>query len=332
MTYTPEQEKAVIRVMKLKITDYYGHLMIERSCTSIEIKKAYKKQALVVHPDKNHAPQSDEAFKRVSKAFKVLSDDTKRKIYDQTGADPDARGGMPGGGGGFARPPPGFGTSPFNTGSARFGNAFPADDIFTQFFGPAGAASAGGPGFQFQFADGGDIFSQLFGDALFGNAGGRRQQRQRQQAQAEARDQASEKFTSYFSLIIIIAVLVLPSLLGSLFGSGDSASKVPQFKFNPAKPYLQERFTPKYDIPFYVNPKDMDSMEPNKLKKLDNIAEQSYVNSMNNLCRNEYMAQQVEMQDSIGFFFTDSDRYDAAKNMPLPHCDILKKLGIRVRQ
>lgn len=42
------------------------------SCNESDIKKAYKKQALLIHPDKNSAPGSTEAFKAVGKAFEIL--------------------------------------------------------------------------------------------------------------------------------------------------------------------------------------------------------------------------------------------------------------------
>ncbi|KAF2289165.1 hypothetical protein GH714_029199 [Hevea brasiliensis] len=65
--------------------DYYAILGVEKTCSVEEIRKAYKKLSLKVHPDKNKAPGSEEAFKKVSKAFKCLSDDTSRRQYDQTG-------------------------------------------------------------------------------------------------------------------------------------------------------------------------------------------------------------------------------------------------------
>lgn len=39
-----------------------------------------------MHPDKNHAPKSEEAFKKVSGAYCVLRDEEKRKVYDEQGA------------------------------------------------------------------------------------------------------------------------------------------------------------------------------------------------------------------------------------------------------
>ncbi|XP_061370553.1 chaperone protein dnaJ 49 [Gastrolobium bilobum] len=82
-SYT-EENVQLIREIKGK-SDYYAILGLEKSCSVEEIRKAYRKLSLKVHPDKNKAPGSEEAFKKVSKAFKCLSDDGSRRQYDQTG-------------------------------------------------------------------------------------------------------------------------------------------------------------------------------------------------------------------------------------------------------
>lgn len=63
--YTPEQEEAVKRIKKCK--DYYEILAISKDATDSEIKKAYKKLALLLHPDKNKCPGASEAFKAIGK-------------------------------------------------------------------------------------------------------------------------------------------------------------------------------------------------------------------------------------------------------------------------
>lgn len=83
--YTPEQVEAVQRILACK--NYYEILGVGRDVTDSELKRQYKQLALVLHPDKNRAPQSDEAFKAVSKAYATLSDPTQRNHYDRFGED-----------------------------------------------------------------------------------------------------------------------------------------------------------------------------------------------------------------------------------------------------
>lgn len=61
--YTPEQKAAVLRIRKCDGTQFYEILSIEKTATDSEIKKAYRKQSLLTHPDKNGYEGADEAFK-----------------------------------------------------------------------------------------------------------------------------------------------------------------------------------------------------------------------------------------------------------------------------
>ncbi|KAL6619377.1 hypothetical protein ACP70R_034516 [Stipagrostis hirtigluma subsp. patula] len=85
--YTEENARVVQDVRKKK--DYYAILGVERRCSVEEIRKAYRRLSLKVHPDKNKAPGAEDAFKLVSKAFKCLSNDQSRKTYDLTGTIED---------------------------------------------------------------------------------------------------------------------------------------------------------------------------------------------------------------------------------------------------
>ncbi|CAM8956128.1 unnamed protein product [Rhodiola kirilowii] len=70
--------------------DYYSVLGVSRSATAEELRKAYKKQAMKWHPDRNSSANKSEAenkFKEILEAYDVLNDPNKRRIYDVYGED-----------------------------------------------------------------------------------------------------------------------------------------------------------------------------------------------------------------------------------------------------
>lgn len=152
-TFTPDQEAAVIRIRKCSPTAFYDILALESvktTCSDADIKKAYRKQSLLTHPDKNGHQHADEAFKMVSRAFGVLGDKEKREKYDRFGGDPDSRfGGQqpqnPFSGFGGGRPAGGF--------AQRRGGVYDDDispeEMFARFFGGGfgggGFGGGGGP-------------------------------------------------------------------------------------------------------------------------------------------------------------------------------------------
>ncbi|XP_016986002.1 dnaJ homolog subfamily B member 6 isoform X2 [Drosophila rhopaloa] len=71
------------------MVDYYKVLDLPRSATDSEVKKAYRKLALKWHPDKNpdNLDEANKRFHELSEAYEVLSDEKKRRIYDEYGKD-----------------------------------------------------------------------------------------------------------------------------------------------------------------------------------------------------------------------------------------------------
>ena len=110
--------------------DYYEVLGVARSADAGEIKRAYRKLAMELHPDRNPGNAASEAqFKEASEAYQVLSDPQKRAVYDRFG---------------HAGPGGGFGQG-FND----VGDIFSAfSDVFGDIFRGAGGPGAGrrGPG------------------------------------------------------------------------------------------------------------------------------------------------------------------------------------------
>lgn len=107
--------------------DYYDVLGVGKSADGTEIKKAYRKLAMKYHPDKNPGDkEAEEKFKEINEAYEVLSDETKRRNYDQFGHE-GVNGQGFGGAGGF--------------GGQGFGGF---DDIFGDIFGDMFGGGFGG--------------------------------------------------------------------------------------------------------------------------------------------------------------------------------------------
>lgn len=112
--------------------DYYRILGIEKGASDEEIKKAYRKQALKFHPDKNKSAGAEDKFKEIAEAYDVLSDAKKKDIYDRCGED-----GLKGHvGGGCNGPSYTFHGDPH----AMFAEFFGGRGPFDQFFASAGGA------------------------------------------------------------------------------------------------------------------------------------------------------------------------------------------------
>lgn len=187
-TYTEAQVQIVQKVLRAKEGGrgaHYRVLGVQTNASENDLKKAYRKLALKLHPDKNSAPHADEAFKAVGLAYGTLSDPQKRTIYDRYGEeDPDNRGGGGAGPGGV---------------HFRRGQEVSPEEIFNMFFG-GGMAGGGMPG-------GFHVYSNGFG----GGSGGPGTSFRQQQARAQQRQQQDDSpgFGNLIQLLPFLLIMII---------------------------------------------------------------------------------------------------------------------------
>ncbi|WP_300972862.1 DnaJ C-terminal domain-containing protein [Sphingomonas sp. LHG3406-1] len=133
--------------------DLYAQLGVKRGATEADIKKAYRSLAKQLHPDRNKDnPKAAERFAKVTQAYDLLSDASKRARYDRGEIDEEGNPKMPFGGGyggsyGGSRPGASGGFEGFGNGGGGSGGGPDLSDLFEGLFGGGGARRAGGAAF-----------------------------------------------------------------------------------------------------------------------------------------------------------------------------------------
>lgn len=129
-------------------SDFYAELGVPRSASAEEIKKAYRALAMKFHPDRNPDNKSaEDKFKRINRAYEVLSDSKKRALYDEFGEIALREGFDPERARQYMRWQQGGGGPSLED---LFGGADPNQpidfgSIFDRFFSGVGGAGAAGP-------------------------------------------------------------------------------------------------------------------------------------------------------------------------------------------
>ncbi|PSC74428.1 T-complex 1 subunit beta [Micractinium conductrix] len=296
---TPEQRELVRRIRLT--TDYYEILSIQRGANDDEVKRAYRKLALKLHPDKNKARGADEAFKAVSKAFTCLSDAGKRRHYDAYGREETAGNlGPAGGGGGFRGGGGGFRGGGGGGGFYAGGVEIDPEELFNMFFG--GNPFMGGG--MYRAAGGGPPFA-----------------RQRQHAHAHARGGGAQPSAAApWVQLVQLAPLLL--LLLFTFMSGRSA---PAYSLQRTREYRTQLATATYEVPFWVRDaaavaKDY-PLGSRERVRLEQQVESDYRGALQQQCYNERMLQQR---------YHYYGRREEARRMELKSCgELTRRFGGR---
>ncbi|KAG0341767.1 hypothetical protein BG004_005914 [Podila humilis] len=354
--YTPEQV-AAIKLIRSSGGDFYKVLGIGKDATDSEIKKAYRKLALQMHPDKNAAPGADEAFKIVSKAFTVLSDPQKRAIFDQHGPDDGKSSGV-----NYDRAHPtghGFGGM-HHQGMSGFGEEISPEELFNMFF---GGGQFGGSFHSATFAGPG------FSTRSFGNNARQRtqqtQQRQHRQQQAGGGgggvgpDGVSSGLSSLIQILPLILLFIM-SFTSNLFSDSDSSSSLsssssglnavtPDFSLASHGSFKSPKFTGAHNVPYFVNERKFrNALQVNTqvddgsillnldkvvngykvgtiLKQLEDNVEVTYLKTKQLHCQDERKKKEIATNRAMGFFGPDKKLYAAAQKMTTPSCEAIEQ-------
>ncbi|XP_015899909.3 chaperone protein dnaJ 49 [Ziziphus jujuba] len=260
--YTEEHLQLVRKIRRNK--DYYTILGVEKTCSVEEIRKAYRKLSLKVHPDKNKAPGSEEAFKMVCKAFKCLSDVDSRRQYDQVGLVDQFE----------YNQQHNVRRRRRRTEHGFYDDEFDPDELFRAFFGQ------------------GQMFRASHVNRTRGMGG-----------------QQREEFRGGLNLMLVLQIL--PFLIILLLAYLPYSE--PDYSLNKNFSYHIPRTTEKYGMEFYVKSPAFDDRYP-----LGSPGRANIENTVINDYKNMYLRYcQMERQ-----------RQQWSKNLPTPHCNKLRDLGL----
>lgn len=289
-SYTTEQLESVERIRKC--ADYYEILQVKREVKEVEIKKAYKRLALQMHPDKNGAPGAEEAFKKVSQAFSCLSDPSKRKMYDVRGTEEP--------------------TVAHSTRYAYEETELTPEEIFAAFFGHP-MPSRGGVRFRTSSYPNSTYYYST--NSRHWNSGG-----PSRRSSTHSSNDHDDNSTGSFAFSFI---QLLPLILLLLFTFLSSPSE-PVFQLFNSREYSVRMDTKTLQIPYFVKP-SFNKDDSQHVKEVESQVEETWVRLMRSECYNE----QIQKKRAIYSAWTQKQK-ERAEATPTSSCDALlaKKLKI----
>ncbi|KAL9643997.1 hypothetical protein ABK040_005465 [Willaertia magna] len=300
--FTKEQAEEVQKLLKKK-GNYYSILDVEKTATQQEIKKSYRKLALKFHPDRNPVPESTEAFKLISAAYMCLSDEEKRKMYDQFGTDDAQKISMNRFNGfeGMFRRRGEDGGMYFSRGG-RYGNRMNMtdDELFQELF----AQMFGGHPSRF--------YGQRF-DEYDDDTSHRQNRRRATHNVGDNHHTFSFGCLQFLFIFFILFVTVLPNLLSPLFGGSSTPSSSQSevygngyYTFEPANYYSHtnsftyKRAQKKFDITYFIHDRVYRSYGAEALNNYKSQILQDYKSYLNNRCAEQkYYENNKEVDKSV---------------------------------
>ncbi|KAI9364724.1 hypothetical protein BD770DRAFT_152370 [Pilaira anomala] len=307
--YTTEQVRAVKTILACN-KDYYKILSVDKNATDNQIKKAYRKQALQFHPDKNSAPGADEAFKLVAKAFDILSDSNKRAIHDEGGDADGSRG----------RSSAASYHQQQYAYNRRSADDVSPEDLFNMFFG-GGMRNSFGPNMRAQQQQ--QRFRQQ-----------QQQQRYRQQYTRQQTRNGEDDLAASLSQMMPLILIAILAIFAVLF----SFESEPLYTFRPSPPNTNLRTTRANDINYYVNPKVFDTTVKNNMHKFSRTErqiEKDWLGELRLNCQSEqrHRANLLNQADGVlfGIVGRNEKAYKKAENMKMTHCEELRRLAPKIR-
>ena len=300
-SYTKEQLQLVRKINRYSC--YYEVLGLRKGTTDGDVSSAarrgYKRLALKLHPDKNQAPGADEAFKKVARAFQVLSDERSRKRYDMFGAEGvegmEGRGSRSSGSGlrrrhpygGMSGMPNGMHSFSFNMDSS-FGNDgfyMNADDLFDFLFSQGGGLS------------GATSFSTDRESPFQSSARYRREQQRRRRERAEEEDVGWCGPRGYLFFFFFLAYSLL------FLGSND-----PDYSMQRSSYYKYKRTTDA-GVQYYTTVPSGTYYTQRQWLKLDKGANSDVLQLFMRRCSNEQEHKRYLGRKASSIFTINRDRY-----------------------
>ncbi len=316
--YTADEQALARRIVK--ITCKYEVLGVARTADDAAIKTAYRKLAMRVHPDRNKAPEAEEAFKVVTAAHDTLSDPKRRRMYDMTGADDEASlaaqqharqsaayARARGGGGGM---PHGFQGFQYGMHGGGFEDDFVTPDmLFSMLFG--GRPRQRGPARR--------------GPSMAGQQQQQQQQfhRQQQQRAGAAREGEGVNFMQFLHFVPLVLLFLFT--LFNMSSSGD----VPSYPYSLSKThsYSIPRHT-QQGAPFFVNNQFQWTYgrDPRALGKFEAAVNEDYSVRLQKECGAQRRAKSEKLEAARAVADgTGAAKLKAAYAEPMPACDAYDK-------